>query len=99
MLRRLVALCSDTFLLLMSACPRWIPVRLTSQDGTRAPSRKSCWPGWLNLPNLYPRRIFGIGLTVRLLEVLLATLIGAYLYREPKGPDHMSHAGASDGSL
>ena len=37
------------------------------------------------LLNLYPRRIFGIGLTVGLLEILLATLIGAWLYREPKG--------------
>jgi hypothetical protein len=37
------------------------------------------------LLNLYPRRIFGIGLSVGLLEVLLATLIGACLYRERKG--------------
>ena len=37
------------------------------------------------LLHFYPRRIFAIGLTVGLVEVLLATLIGAYLYREPKG--------------
>ena len=35
--------------------------------------------------NLYSRRFFDIGLTLGLLEVLLATLIGARLYREPKG--------------
>jgi hypothetical protein len=36
------------------------------------------------LLNLYPRRILAIGLTVGLVEVLLATLVGAWLYREPK---------------
>lgn len=35
------------------------------------------------LLNLFPRRIFAIGLTVGLVEVLLATLVGAWLYREP----------------
>lgn len=35
------------------------------------------------LLNLYPRRIFAVGLTVGLVEVLLATLVGARLYREP----------------
>ena len=35
------------------------------------------------LLNLYPRRIFAIGLMVGLVEVLLATLIGARFYREP----------------
>jgi hypothetical protein len=35
------------------------------------------------LLSLFPRRIFGIDLTVGLVEVLLATLIGARLYREP----------------
>ena len=35
------------------------------------------------LLNIWPRRIFGIGLTVGLMAVLLATLIGACLYREP----------------
>lgn len=35
------------------------------------------------LLNLYPRRILAIGLTVGLVEVLLATLVGAWLYREP----------------
>jgi hypothetical protein len=35
------------------------------------------------LLNLYPRRIVAIGLTVGLVEVLLATLLGARLYREP----------------
>lgn len=38
------------------------------------------------LLNLYPRRIFAIGLTVGLVEVLLATLVGAWLYREPNAP-------------
>jgi hypothetical protein len=35
------------------------------------------------LLHLYPRRILAVGLTVGLVEVLLATLIGAWLYREP----------------
>ena len=35
------------------------------------------------LLHLYPRRIFVIGLLVGLVEVLVATLIGARLYREP----------------
>jgi hypothetical protein len=35
------------------------------------------------LLHLYPRRILAMGLTVRLVEVLLATLAGAWLYREP----------------
>jgi hypothetical protein len=35
------------------------------------------------LLNLFPRRILAIGLTVGLVEVLLATLVGAWLYREP----------------
>jgi hypothetical protein len=50
------------------------------------------------LLNLYSRRFFDIGLTLGLLEVLLATLIGAYLYH-PRVPEDMSHAGASDESL
>ena len=36
------------------------------------------------LLQLYPRRILAIALAVGLAEVLLATLIGAWLYREPK---------------
>ena len=35
------------------------------------------------LLNLFPRRILAIGLSVGLLEVLLATQIGTRLYREP----------------
>ena len=35
------------------------------------------------LLNLYPRRIFAIGLSVGLVEVLLAILIGAWSYGEP----------------
>jgi len=35
------------------------------------------------LLNLFPRRILAIGLTVGLVEVLLATLVGAWLYKEP----------------
>jgi hypothetical protein len=35
------------------------------------------------LLSLFPRRIFAIGLTVGLVEVFLATLLGAWLYREP----------------
>ena len=35
------------------------------------------------LLSLYPRRLLSIGLTVGLAEVLLATLIGAWLNREP----------------
>ena len=35
------------------------------------------------LLNLFPRRIVAIGLTVGLVEVLLSTLVGAWLYREP----------------
>jgi hypothetical protein len=35
------------------------------------------------LLHLYPSRIFAIGLTVGLVEVLLATLVGAWFYREP----------------
>ena len=34
------------------------------------------------LLNLYPRRIFAIGLTVGLVEVLVGTVAGAWLYRE-----------------
>jgi hypothetical protein len=37
------------------------------------------------LLNVWPHRIFGIDLSVGLLEVLLATLMGASLYREPRG--------------
>ena len=37
----------------------------------------------VSLLDLYPRRIVAIGLTVGLVEVLLATLVGAWLYREP----------------
>ena len=49
------------------------------------------------LLNLWPHRISGIGLTVGLLEVLLATLIGARLYRESKGYlEHMTHAGTRE---
>lgn len=35
------------------------------------------------LMSLYPRRILSIGLSVGLMEVLVAALIGAWLYREP----------------
>jgi hypothetical protein len=35
------------------------------------------------LLSLYPRRLLSIGLTVGLIEVLVATLVGAWLYREP----------------
>jgi hypothetical protein len=35
------------------------------------------------LLNLYPRRILAIALTVGLVEVLLATVFGAWLYPEP----------------
>jgi hypothetical protein len=35
------------------------------------------------LLNLFPRRILAIGLGVGLVEVLVATLVGAWFYREP----------------
>ena len=37
------------------------------------------------LLSLFPRRILAVGLTVGLLEVLLSTLVGAWLYRETVG--------------